>query len=90
MNSILKRGRAELHGESLAAAVGLGILSLLADVGFSLLSRLWADLTASKGMGTRRNAKYSLYRSSRTLAIHIRSKFSYLSAYILNLPMSTM
>ena len=46
----LSSGEAELHGVVRGGAVGLGFLSLLADLGVKLRLRLWTDSTASQGI----------------------------------------
>ena len=46
----LSSGEAELHGVVKGAAAGLGMLSLLADLGIRTKLRLWTDSTASIGM----------------------------------------
>ena len=46
----LSSGKAELHGVVKGAAAGLGMLSLLADLGIRIKLRLWMDSTASIGM----------------------------------------
>ena len=49
----LSSGEAELYGVVRGAAVGLGFLSLLTDLGIVLVLRLWTDSTASQGMCAR-------------------------------------
>jgi len=49
----LSSGEAELSGVVRGGAVGLGFLSLLADLGVILVLRLWTDSTASQGMCAR-------------------------------------
>lgn len=46
----LSSGESELHGAVRGCAVGLGFLSLLADLGVHLPLRVWTDSTASKGI----------------------------------------
>ena len=46
----LSSGEAELHGVVRGSAAGLGMLSLLADLGSSLPLRIWTDSTASIGI----------------------------------------
>ena len=49
----LSSGEAELYGVVRGGAVGLGFISLLADLGVILVLRLWTDSTASQGMCAR-------------------------------------
>ena len=49
----LSSGEAELYGVVRGSAVGLGFISMLADLGIVLVLRLWTDSTASQGMCAR-------------------------------------
>ena len=49
----LSSGEAELYGVVRGGAVGLGFISLLADLGVILVLRLWTDSTASQGICAR-------------------------------------
>ena len=46
----LSSGEAELHGVVKGSAAGLGMLSLLADLGARIRLRVWTDSTASIGI----------------------------------------
>jgi len=49
----LSSGEAELHGVVRGGAIGIGFLSLLADLGVRLLLRLWTDSSATQGICAR-------------------------------------
>jgi len=51
----LSSGEAELYGVARGGAVGLGFISLLANLGVILVLRLWTDSTASQGMRARQS-----------------------------------
>ena len=46
----LSSGEADFHGTVRGAAAGLGMLSLLADLGVHIPLRVWTDSTASIGI----------------------------------------
>ena len=61
----LSSGEAELHGVVKGSAAGLGMLSLLADLGVRIRLRVWTDSTASIGICKRRAWKGAPPRRAR-------------------------
>ena len=47
-------GEAELHGIAIGCAQGLGLQSLLRDIGWNLKLRIWSDATAAIGIARRK------------------------------------
>lgn len=50
----LSSGEAELHGIAMGAAQGIGLQSLLKDLGWKVELKIWSDATAAIGIARRK------------------------------------
>ena len=50
----LSSGEAELHGIAMGAAQGIGLQSLLKDLGWNVELKIWSDATAAIGIARRK------------------------------------
>ena len=77
----LSSGEAEFYGVVRGSAMGLGFLSLLADLGVKLPLRVWTDSTASKGICARQGLGKIRHLDAQELWVQQRIRNGELGLY---------